>query len=154
MVVTVPDVPSRCMWAFSQPSVLGHEAVDEGRDLGDHRRVNPRRHVVPAVALGERHHAERQRHPGPDRRQRRAAPAWRRAFETNQLGGAAADVEQDHGVGLRIDQRGTAGRRQSRLGLAIDDLELEPDLLGDACDGTRRRSRRRGTPRWRSGARA
>ncbi len=34
--------------------------------------------------------------------------------------------------GLGVHQRRAAGRRQPRLGLAIDDLELEPDLLGDA----------------------
>ena len=35
-------------------------------------------------------------------------------------------------VGLRIDQRRAAGGGQRRLGLAVDDFEFEPDLLGDA----------------------
>ena len=36
-----------------------------------------------------------------------------RAVEPHQFGGAAADVEQHHAVGVRIDQRRAAGRRQA-----------------------------------------
>ena len=83
------------------------------------------------MALGERDHADRQRHPGFDLGQRRAAPRRRRPLEANQFRGAAADVEQEHAVGLRVDQRGAAGGRQPRFSLTIDDFQLEPDLLGD-----------------------
>ena len=116
-----------------EPAMLGHEAIEIARDLGDHRGVDFRRDRVSAMALGEGHHADRQRDPGLDLRQRRAAPARRRAVEANQLRGAAADVEQDHAIRLRIEQRRAAGGRQRRFGLAVDDVELEPDLGGDAA---------------------
>ena len=85
-----------------------------------------------AVALRQRDNAHGQRHPGFDLGQRRSAPAGRRAVEQDQLRGAAADIEQDHSVGLRIDKRSAAGRGQGRFGLAIDHLELEADFFDDA----------------------
>jgi len=87
---------------------------------------------VPAVALGERHHADRQRYPGLDLRQRRTAPAGRRTVEADQLRGATADVEQHHAIGIRIDERRAAGGGERRLGFTVDDVELEPDLLGNS----------------------
>ena len=56
----------------------------------------------------------------------------RRAIEANQLRGAAADVEQDHSVGIRIDERRAAGRGKGRFGLPVDDFEIQPHLLGNA----------------------
>ena len=41
---------------------------------------------------------------------------------------AAADVEQHHARGLAVDQRAAAGDGEPRLGLAVDDLQLEPGL--------------------------
>ena len=112
--------------------MLGEEPVEQRGDLGDHCRIDLARDQVSAVALGERDHADRKRHPGLDPGHRRTAPRRRRPLEADQFRGAAADVEQEHAIGLRVDQRGAAGGRQPRLGLAIDDLQLEPDLLGDA----------------------
>src|SRR5581483_4741922 len=43
-----------------------------------------------------------------------------------------ADVEEDDSRRAWIDQRRAAGRRQQRLGLAVDDLEREPKLLRGA----------------------
>ena len=59
-------------------ALLGDEAVDEHLHLVDHRLVDFRRHRVPAVAFGQRDHADRQRGPGADLRQRRTAPGRRR----------------------------------------------------------------------------
>ena len=86
----------------------------------------------PAVPLGERHHADRQRGPGADFRRGRTAVGRQRAAEQHQFGRAAADVEQDHALGVRIDQRRAAGGGEPRLGLAVDDFERDPDLLADA----------------------
>ena len=84
------------------------------------------------MALGEGDHANRQRHPGLDLGEWRAAPRGRRTLEADQFRGAAADVEQEHAIGLRVDQRGAAGGRQPRFGLTVDDLQLKSHLLGDA----------------------
>ena len=113
-------------------AMLGDEAGEERRHLGDHRLVDLARHRPSAVALGQGHHPDRQRRPGLDLRQRRPALDRHRALEPHDLGGAAADVEQDHTVGLRIKERRAAGGGELGLGLAVDDLELEPDLGGDA----------------------
>ena len=56
----------------------------------------------------------------------------RAAAQPNELGGAATDIEQDHTLGRRIDQRRAAGGGQPRLGLAIDDLQFDADLAADA----------------------
>ena len=65
---------------------------------------------------------------------RRAVLGGRAAAEPNELGGAAADVEQDHAIGGGIDQRRAAGRGKPRLGLAVDDLEIDADLVADALE--------------------
>ena len=62
------------------------------------------------------------------------------AAEPHQLRRAAADVEQDHALRRRIDQRRAAGRGKPRLGLAIDDLELDADLARARAPGIRCRS--------------
>src|SRR5262249_20602691 len=52
--------------------------------------------------------------------------------EDSEVGGTAADVEQDHTIGVRIDQRRAAGGRQHGFGFTVDDFELEANLIGDA----------------------
>ena len=86
-----------------QRAVLGDKSVDEGADLGDHRCIGFARDGAPAMALGKSHDADRERDPSLDLRQRRAVARRRRALEPHQLGRAAADVEQDHALRLRID---------------------------------------------------
>src|SRR5262245_4625214 len=115
-----------------ETAMFGDEIIDEGGDLGGHRGVDFTRDLVPAVALRERHHADRQRHPGFDLRQWRPASCGLGTLEPDELGGAAADVEQDDAVGAGVDQRGAAGRRQCGLGFTVDDVELEAHLAGDA----------------------
>ena len=94
MVVTVPEVPSRC-------SACGRRRA---RRRSDRHRPRPprssprtisRRHRHAAVALGQRDDADRHRDPGIDRRMRRAVLRRRAAAEPHQFRGAAADVEQD-----------------------------------------------------------
>ena len=79
------------------------------------------------MAFGERHHADRKRNPPANLRQRRASSARLPTTEPDQLGRAAADVEQDDAFGRGVDQRCAAGGGEQRLGLAIGDLEIEPD---------------------------
>ena len=95
--------------------VLARERLDHGRHVVHHRRVGRGRHGLSAIALGQRHDAERQRDPAADLRQRRSAAALLRAVEPHQLRGAAADIEQHRAFGLRIDQRAqpVAARRAS-----------------------------------------
>ena len=88
--------------------------------------------AMAAVALRQIHHADRDRHPAQNVRMRRAEFARPGRTEPHQLGRAAADIEQDHALRLRIEQRRAAAGGQRRFGFAIDDLELETDLLGHA----------------------
>src|SRR5262249_22223836 len=60
--------------AVAKPAVLGHETVDEGLDLRDHRRVGFGGDLVSAVALRQRDHPDGQRRPGLDPRQWRSVP--------------------------------------------------------------------------------
>jgi hypothetical protein len=69
-----------------------------------------------------------------DDRLRRPAPRRLRPGEQHQLGGAAADVEQDDAAGLRVHQRGAAGGGEVGLGLTVDDLELDADPLADNAE--------------------
>ena len=75
MVVTVPEVPSRCR--PSRAAVLGGEAIDVDGDLGDHRLEHLAADRDAAVALGQRHDADRDRHPGLDLRMRRTVTGRR-----------------------------------------------------------------------------
>src|SRR5262249_56054797 len=88
--------------AVAKPAVLGHETVDQGRDLRDHRRVDFGGDLVSAVALRQRDHADGQRRPGPDLRQRRPAPAWGGPVEAHKLRGTAPHVEHAYAVRLPI----------------------------------------------------
>src|SRR5262249_10695121 len=78
--------------AVAKPAVLGHETVDQGRDLRDHRRVDFGGDLVSAVALRQRDHPDGQRRPGLDLRQRRPAPAWGGPGEAHKPPGTAANV--------------------------------------------------------------
>ena len=64
-------------------------------------------------------------------RLRRPAPRRLRLGEQDELGRAAADVEQDDAARLRVDQRRAAGGGEIGLGLAVDDLELDADPVAD-----------------------
>ena len=86
MVVTVPEVPSRCIRSPAGQSLRGDERRQMPGDFRHHRLVDLARHFMPAVALGQRHHADRHRRPalisgggGPRRHgaNGRAAPARR-----------------------------------------------------------------------------
>src|SRR5262249_62079417 len=90
--------------AGAKPAGLGHETIDQGRDLRDHRRVGFGGDLVPAVALRQRDHSHGQRRPSLDPRQWRSAPTRGGAGEAYELRGTAADVEQDHAIGARINQ--------------------------------------------------
>ena len=133
MVVTVPDVPSR--WKFGQSRQVG-DLGDEGRelplDIGDHGFEDVRRYDPAAVALGERDDADLHRVPG-------AHPVTQRAVLTpvatpsglaltgqpDDLGGSAADVEENDAFRIRVGETGAAGRREKRLRLPIDDLQRQ-----------------------------
>ena len=84
----------------------------------------------------------------------RRGERWPRDVDQRDLGGAAADVEQHDAVGVVVDQRAAARDGQPRLGLAVDDLEVEPGLGLDAVEELARRFRPSGRPRWRSAASA
>jgi hypothetical protein len=69
--------------------------------------------------------ADLQRRPGDDMV---GQPARAAVLDVDQsdLGRSAADIEQHHGIGVAADQRGTAGNREPRLRLAVDDLQRQP----------------------------
>ena len=112
--------------------MLGDEAVDEGRDLGDHRLVDLARDRVPpwrsasvttptgsdtqALICGSggprRHGGERSSRTSSDE-----PPPMSNRITPSACGSISGVQPVAASVGL---------------GLAVDDLELEPDLLGDA----------------------
>src|SRR5207237_10393108 len=99
---------------------------DMVRALLLHRGINLRRHVTAAELLGERDHAEWDRHPALYPRLR-ILPR-RIALDAHQLGRAAADVEQDRATSSGGDQWRAAEHGERSLGLAVDHLELDPGL--------------------------
>ena len=115
-------------------AVLGGEAIHMDRDLGDHRLELLAAYGDAAVTFGECHDTDRNRNPGVDRRVWRAMPGGAAAAEPHQLRRAAADIEQDHAVGRRIDQRRAARGGEPRFGLAIDDFEVDANLVADALE--------------------
>ena len=62
--------------------------------------------------------------------------SFRIAFDPDQFGRPAADIEQDGAASIRIDQRRTTDHRQRRLGLAVDDFKPYAGLGGDAVAKT------------------
>ena len=80
--------------------------------------------------LGQRDDAERDRHPRLDPRRRILLGGI--ALDPDQLGRAAADIEQDGAPPLCVEQRRAADHGQRRLGFAIDHLEPDAGLARDA----------------------
>jgi hypothetical protein len=136
-VVTVPDVPSRWKRAWRRcgdQAVAPVEGAQPRRDIGSTIAAKISRVTVAAAeSLGERDDADRQRGPRDDMRGQ-ARRAMARDVDQRDLGRAAADVEQDDAVGVALDQRAAAGDGEPRLGLAVDDLELEARLAFDAVE--------------------
>ncbi len=67
----------------------------------------------------------------------RAAPWLLAEIEPDELGRPAADVEDEHGRGLVVDQRGAAGDRELGLRLAADDFQRETRPVFDAVEELR-----------------
>jgi hypothetical protein len=92
-------------------------------------RIGFRGDVPAAETLGERDDAERDRHPGLDPRRR--ILHVRIAFDPDQFGRAAADVEQDGTPPFCVEQRRAADHGQRGLGLPVDHLEVDAGLGSD-----------------------
>ena len=101
-------------------------AISAATFVDHHRFIGFARDGHAAVALGQRHHAMRQRDPAADLRRRRTLPCALRAIEANEFGGAT-DEEHD-AVCLRIEQRRATGGGERRFGLAVDDLQRQTDF--------------------------
>ena len=83
--------------------------------------------------------------------ERRHGRASRVEVEPDQLGAAAADIEHQRAVAIAVDQRGAARDSELGLGLAARRSRCRGRCRGARGRGTRRRWRRAGRPRWRSG---
>ena len=116
----------------STSAVLAHEGREQRCDFDDHRFVTLPGHSDPAVSLGKRDDAVRQRNPAANLRQRRTPTPFLRARQPYDFRRAAADIEQDGTVGLRVDQRRAAGGGKPGFRFTVDDLELKAGFLGDA----------------------
>ncbi len=110
------------------------------RERRDHapppRPPSPRRFrgvtVDAAMALGQRHHAMRQRDPAADLRQRRSAAAFcERSSRTSSEEPPPISNSTAPSACGSISVR-AAGGGEPRFGLAVDHLELEADVLRDA----------------------
>ncbi len=101
--------------------------------LGDHRAVDRVRHLDAAEPLGKGDDAERQRHRAEDL-QPALRLARRRLPQPDDLGRAAADVEDDRVGDARVEQRGAAGDDEARLLGGRDDLEVDADRLAHPVD--------------------
>ena len=95
-------------------------------DVADHD-LEGRRVGLGRECLRERDHAERHRVAAPHH----GGAAGLAAIEPEQLGAAAADVDQEHVLGLGVDQRQAAEQREPGLVLMRQDLEAE---TGDPLD--------------------
>ena len=94
--------------------------------------------------LGQGDHPDRQGHAGEASAIGRLA-----AVEPQDLGAAAADVDQQGRPGAGLDQRQTAQQRQLRLLLVRQDLELDPGGAADPGQELGAIERRGGRPRSR-----
>ena len=65
-----------------------------------------------------------------------AAGCVRIALDPHQFGRTAADIEQDRAAASWVEQRRAADHRERRLGLAIDHLQPDAGLGGDAVAET------------------
>ena len=120
-----------------RPPGLGRhegEIEQELGDLLDHALECFRRHFDAAVALGQRHHADGQRIPGADALAGVGEGMRRLAVEPGDLRRAAADIEHDDRMRLGIDEGRAARDGEISLGLAVDDLQLEVELVAHAVD--------------------
>ena len=107
----------------------GGKRRDMRSDLAHHPGIGLPRHVLAAEMLGQRHHAERDRHPGLDARDGVLLAGI--AFDSHQFGRAAADIEQDRAPPVRIEQRRTADHGERGFRLAVDDFEMDAGFGGD-----------------------
>ena len=162
-VVTVPEVPSRCVlprprrWRSRCSASNGASRSPTWPTMASNSVAVDE---PAAEALGQRDDADRQRGPGGDAALHLAAAPTASAatgacardeVEPDQLGGAAADVEHQREIAGEVDQRGAARDRELGLRLAVDDLDVEAGLARARAPGTAARWRRAGRPRWRSG---
>ena len=111
-------------------AVLGGERRHILRDFAHHPRIGFDRDVTSAEMLGQSDDAERDRHPRLDPRRRVLFGGV--ALDPDQLGRAAADIEQDGAPPLYVEQRRATDHGQRRFGLAIDHLEPDAGLARDA----------------------
>ena len=98
----------------------------------EHGMIDP----FAAMALGERDDADRQRLPAPDALGKASSRLTRPVLEVepDQFARPAADIEKHCARRRRVDERSAAGDRETRLGLARDDLKAEAGLVPDAID--------------------
>ena len=138
-MVTVPEVPSSWQNDVCQP-----RADLVGRLDRHQQGLHPPHHALEGALvgldrerLGERHHADRHRMDAAQH----GRPPGRAAVEPQELRAAAADVDQQHVLGRRIDQRQAAEQGQARLVLVRQDLEGEaghPLDAGEELDAVAR----------------
>ena len=110
------------------------ETVEQFGDLVDHRFEYPVVDVSTAMPLGQIDDADGQRLPRADRLRYppAAADAAIGEIEPDEFARAAANVEKDGAGSIRVDQRRTARRRQTRFRLLRNDLKVEVSLAFDA----------------------
>jgi hypothetical protein len=106
--------------------VLRLDRREQALDVADHG-FEGRRIGLGGEGLRQRDHAGRDRTIATHHR----LTGGLAAIEPQELRAAAADVDQEHVLGRRIDQRQAAEQREPRLVLVRQDLEAEP---GDPPD--------------------
>ncbi|CDX57779.1 hypothetical protein MPL3365_280047 [Mesorhizobium plurifarium] len=107
------------------------EGLQPHGHIVDHGGKGLARDSAAAEALGERDDADGQRRPGDDVvGEPRRTPSGQ--VDQRDFRRAAADIEQHYALRVALDQRAAAGNGKASLGLAVDDLELQPGLALDA----------------------
>ena len=132
MVVTVArraEELDRALGGTRRDAVGLGEGADRSLDLADHRGVGRAGDAVAAVSLGERHHPMADG--GPCRERGRLAVIQ---TDPDELGAAAADIEQQHVPHRPVEQRRAAVEGQLDFLARRDDLHGEPGLVADAVD--------------------